>query len=759
MKVEFVEFGAMLPDLNPERLLEDISKRAYNACAKNEKCFEIIELRQIKGESGNITDIIIVDCYNVRVPSRNGTGIKPKERLALVFPADRMPEVRALRKNFPIVPHTNDVPAGEPVSLCLYSEPWSALERTWTPEKHLQRILWWLEKTADGTLHAGDQPVEPIFFESPFEVVLPPDYEEKTAGGSYGLIFERVDLSPGKFKTLRGMILPKEKAGTGKAVNTKVLMMRLPPIVHGQIESLPHTLGQLDEQLERRGVSFIPILQKCIRDKTPPEGLNRDVDENCLLILTIPVKRDERFDPERLDRRGYAIGKCLARLGEETGALTLGAKNRCFYTPLIGAADDYGKAKEWRSIQLDPVSITVDVSKERARKLSAIEPATCNFKGVLAGVGALGGMLAEIWSNEAWGEWVFIDSDTLKPHNVIRHVAKNEHIGRYKVEAVKKAVEMNFPFGHYSATAVPDSVTSFDSKEVAHALDSAELLVDATTTLEAPRDLSRRNNIPRSVSVFLTPSGNGSVLLMESGDRTTRLSSLEAQYYRAVIESSWGSDHLKENLSGMWVGAGCRDVSAVLSYDAVQLHAAILARQVRLLKDDSCSRIRVWTSDLANGSVDFYDIPVMAPACAESGGWIVNYDSGIQEKLGRMRREHTPAETGGVLVGYIDQKLKTIFIVDALPAPSDSVGDSTGFIRGVSGLEAAVEEIRKRTAMIVGYIGEWHSHPPLTGATPSPTDRILVKTLAEALAVDGQPFLMIIVAAGGEISVTVKQGI
>ncbi len=118
---------------------------------------------------------------------------------------------------------------------------------------------------------------------------------------------------------------------------------------------------------------------------------------------------------------------------------------------------------------------------------------------------------------------------------------------------------------------------------------------------------------------------------------------------------------------------------------------------------------------------------------------------------------HLPNETGGIILGYIDHKLNHIYIVDVLNAPADSEADLTGFTRGVQGLMATLDEVSQRTAGIVGYIGEWHSHPEFTSAYPSSLDRALIKELADALELDGHPALMIIVGRTGEVSVSVKE--
>jgi integrative and conjugative element protein (TIGR02256 family) len=227
---------------------------------------------------------------------------------------------------------------------------------------------------------------------------------------------------------------------------------------------------------------------------------------------------------------------------------------------------------------------------------------------------------------------------------------------------------------------------------------------------------------------------------------------LEAQYYRGIIYSDWGENHLREHNRVPFVGAGCRDVSAIISNESVQIHAATLARQIRLLRDKPEPYIRVWTTDIETGSLNFIEVPVSEEIKVILGGWRVIWDAEIQHKLDSMRNKHLPKETGGVIIGYIDQKLKAIYIVDILEAPADSESDRTGFIRGIDGLEKALAEILRRTANIVGYIGEWHSHPPFASAFPSSLDKTLIEKLSNMLALDGQPALMVIAGKAGDIS-------
>jgi hypothetical protein len=754
--VEYIPFGEKYPNLDSDCLKESVARNTLAIC-QGSKDFEIIELRHLQKDDGKTSDVIVVDCVNDQVPSRNPVGIKTRERLALVFTPGQAPEVRALRKDFPVVSHLHSTPLHEPAWLCLYFEPWTAVERNWTPQIHLRRILWWLSETAKGRLHREDQPLEALYYNSPYEIVLPPNFDEKVKNPSLSLTFNAIELSSGGFKTVRGVFVPRIKAQADRIPGVDILMFQLPPVIHGVIERYPDKLGELHDQFKARGAPFLEDLKNLIREKTPQKGLIRNPAGTCLLILSVPVKREAAVDYETYDVRAFLLMKDLATLGETTGALTL-YQGKLFVVPLLGGVET-NEAIAWRETSIFPIEVKWDVTKGFARKASNIDEKTANFKGVLAGVGALGSTIADLWAKECWGEWTFIDNDFLKTHNVVRHIARNLHIGQLKVDVVKKMVEMNYHDGYYLAKAVASSATNWTNPEVKDAITEADLLIDATTSLEVPREFSQRDDVPRSASVFLTPSGCDSVLIIEDANRKVRLDCLEVQYYRAIINSVWGENHLDGHGGTLWVGAGCRDISAIISNETILLHAATLSKQLRLLRSQPESRIRIWSTDKDNsGILKMHEFQIYEPLHYAIGEWRVVLDKGIHEKLCKMRNSHLPSETGGVILGYVDQIIKAIYVVDVLQAPPDSEADETGFTRGVEGLEAILNEIYRRTAYIVGYLGEWHSHTAFSSAYPSPLDRILIETLAQTLAFDGQPALMVIVGSAGELSISVKGG-
>lgn len=200
----------------------------------------------------------------------------------------------------------------------------------------------------------------------------------------------------------------------------------------------------------------------------------------------------------------------------------------------------------------------------------------------------------------------------------------------------------------------------------------------------------------------------------------------------------------------MWTGAGCRDFSAVIAGELIALHAANLARMIRVRIAETDAAVLIWRYDPATGAVSSDRYEPASPRITEVGGLRVVWDDSLRAKLWGWREEHFPNETGGVLLGFFDLQMRSVFVVDALPAPTDSKEEPGGFVRGVEGLQETVEEAGRRTANIVRYIGEWHSHPPKHGASASGDDVILLAKLAAGLREEGLPALMLIVGDGEE---------
>lgn len=745
---EFHDFGEPTPD---DTELEEHTGAIFRAVVLHSD-FRFVEKRTYQG----LANVIVVDCFCDGVPTRNNIGIRNKERLALVYlPNEAIPyQVRALRKGFPPTLHQNQVPKGEPAALCVYFQPWSALERSWTPQLHLNTIVWWLENCATGNLHPEEQPLEQLYFESPIHFVLPADFEEKSKNPDLRLAIAPILTPSPNITIVRSLFVPLKWDETQAIRAFECLFLSLNPVIHSAVENYPYTLGELQDQLIHRGSEVISSLVAELGRLAAGGGIPSSPDESkTLLLLDIPIRRTESANPERRGPTAFMVLQSLTKLGEATGILFGPTKGKHHLVTKIGRQKQQETA--WRKIPILPLAVEHSITRQFAQSFSGLADGACDFNAVLAGVGALGSALAQIWTREGWGNWTFIDSDYIRPHNIARHIALDSHIGMPKVQAVSQMTAAVFLPGYLKIVGISANANDKHNADVSRAIGDAQLLIDATTTLEVPRDLSNDDKAPRSASAFLTPSGMHSALLMEDERRINRLDSLEAQYYRAIIQSGWGKEHLLGHQGRLWVGAGCRDVTAVIPYDLILMHAAMLSKQIREARLAPSAAIRVWEFQEQARTLLSNEVAVSPSAQCAFGDWTIRFDAEILRKMADLRTSHLPKETGGIVVGYYDQKLRNIYVVDILEPPSDSEESETGFIRGQNGLKDILEEIAERTAYVVEYIGEWHSHPQYSSAWPSSLDVALLAYLEERLSSEGKPGLILILG-DKEISFVLK---
>lgn len=753
----FIEWGKTLAKVTPD-VLPDAPLRALLRTCQEHPDIDVVELRC--APDGVAWHAIVVDAGDGTVAPRNAAGIYPRERLALIYrPAAEMPfEVRALRDNFPETLHQNAVGADEPCSLCLYDQPWSALERGWTPGKFLTRILQWLEGTASGSLHADDQVLEQLFFDSGLHVILPAGFTQTIQDRTQTVHVNLAHQSPQRV-TLVASVVP---AGTHNpwGATYQPLTCELNGVAHPPIQGIPRSLGELEARLQHVGSSLFPALVHTVREAATG-GIaltGNDVQRKTLLLLRIPRLRDGQI--ERTDVLGFVLHTDVARLGLVLGVLQQVQPQGPAYAFDELNVDDATTSPQppseaWQAIGITPVHVRHSMDRSSARYLSGLSESNGVFRGVLAGVGALGSALTALWAREAWGCWDLVDPDVVEPHNVVRHLAHHGHVGLPKVEVVHGFMQSTLGESCTDTLALRTKANATGETMLDVALSRAHLLVDATTTLEVPRDWSQRD-VPRAASIFLTPSGGGSVLLLEDAARIVRLAALEAQYYRAVLREDWGNGHLHHPQS-VRLGAACRDRSLVMSASQIGLHAALLSQGLQRSNAQASATVWVWSQDAQTSAVTFHDVPVHAVRQQTMGAWIVYWDVGLEEEMRAMRKQALPNETGGILLGTIDHKAHTIHLVEACPAPVDSVVSLASFTRGKHGVAEARQACLERTRGMVDYVGEWHSHPRATSATPSMVDVELLSRLANSLSADGVPALMVIVGDKGDVSVSLGE--
>ena len=722
------------------------TRALLNALAR-QRDFELVRLARLHLADETTRECLVVDLTCDGVTKHNRYGIQYRERLAIVVSDDRreLPAVYALRKGFPRLAHQHQAPGGSPAHLCLYFGPVSDVLRTWTPEQFIRRIQWWMVMNARGELHAADQPLDHLFFTSKYELILPWNFEALSRTTSEFIVAKRERPDGG----ITHFLIPKQSIGAERPSTAILIDVTLPPILGAAVEVDPVTLGQLADLLSARNVDLLPLLTPKLRELVNEYGAPvRSDNPLTIILLHIPIWRDPNGEPEKTSHRAFALTSNPLEVGRATGALI--RHDGKYFSSVIELEPSH--PSEWRDLLIGPMEVLSENTPSQARAQAGItNPGPI---GVVIGAGALGSAILNLWGRNGWGQWTVVDKDHVRPHNLSRHTAISAQIGLPKVEAVAE-LQHAATNGANVFSAIVGDASDPAQADAASASTAAKLVVDASASLDYPRYASTVDTYARHAAVFVTPSANAGVAMLEDEYRTKRLRTIEAQYYRELIQRDWGRDHLDGNLGTFWSGASCRDISMVMPYARLFAHASTFAEQIPLMIETGEALIRIWQRSGARGGVEVHDIAVATELHWSVGDLDVYFDQEGERQLRTLRQNALPNETGGILLGYHDLSINSLIIVAGLPAPPDSEGSPGSFERGIEGLKATVEEASRRTAGIVGYVGEWHSHPRGHSASPSQDDWLQLIHLAIGMSDDGLPAVQMII---GERDVQVLAG-
>ncbi|ELQ3336638.1 hypothetical protein R2N21_006616, partial [Pseudomonas aeruginosa] len=379
---------------------------AFRACPYT----EVRELRYEATESSR-TEYIVIDAGDGTVDADNPAGIRRQERLAIsIDPQYRVKVlVHTLRKNFPSLSHQHARVPGRPRTLCLYEAGWAAVELSWTAQRFIARMFWWLRDSAQLKLHRDDQPLEQLFYMSPYQLILPSNYAEYATADGKTLSIGKVSV--GESVMLRAF---PSNGAESQSKAMRVVSFLVPPVDSTSVVSAPETLGELENQLKAWGSELEQHLYEYVYEAIS-EGVSPSAGIGEGILVLVGVPRTRQGDSERMDVLGYMMRASLFELAQAFDMLgPREPEGHYLRIQLVGG----GHGAAWRSLELVPVEVRWELTAKAARDLSAISAEEPQFHAVLAGVGALGSALADLWIRQGWGNWTYIDPDRLMPHNL-----------------------------------------------------------------------------------------------------------------------------------------------------------------------------------------------------------------------------------------------------------------------------------------------------------------------------------------------------
>lgn len=706
---------------------------------------EIPHARLVECRENEQSSSVIVE-LDVQVSQLPCHDIRPTECVAIRFrdSDDHWPAVFALRNDFPRdLLHLLLVEIGEPVALCINEQDYAEAKARWTPARYILEVRSWLARAADEQLHAPDQPLERILIRADGHLVVPQAVMDGAApaaecavaamgGGLYALV------APDDLKRM----------GWQDAGGYVWAHLRAPARQHGTVfYGVPKSLADLLKTTHDWGWDIRKEMEAIVRGWFSVGK----ADQHPIFLIFFPLKRSADIpDPETVDVWAFTTNSTVRQVGIDLGLLA----SEGGQTSLLLVRSDTGtEGNKTELIVLNPQPL---LSSKSAAHLNGRETSPA-IRTTVVGVGAVGSQVLTNIVRSGMAPQHVIDHDRLLPHNVARHQLTNTFLGASKAAAMAGFANSILQSSEPVSAIYADVTAPGDAAEsVKTALQNVDVILDFSASVAVARHLAVSTiSDARRISLFLNPAGSDLVLFAEDRNRTVRLDEIEAQYYWHVAASQDLDGHLAHP-EQVRTARSCRDLSSRIPQSRVATLCGIGSEMILRHMEVAEMLAAIWRMDPTIGTVRRVDLEISPTIRFRVGGWQVSISCSAVQRLRQLRAEKHPKETGGVLIGSWDTERKLMYIVGALAAPSDSTEEREAFFRGAEGLRAEVSAIQNKTANMLGYVGEWHSHPDGIAPIPSADDKRLYEWLADKMKLEGYPPTMLIIGQGGDFSCMIE---
>lgn len=406
----------------------------------------------------------------------------------------------------------------------------------------------------------------------------------------------------------------------------------------------------------------------------------------------------------------------------------------CFYTLDFYAANALPDGDE---TPVRPAAHRDEITPALLATLSGLPSESDPTPWALIGSGSLGSKICLHMGRAGRGPTAVVDPAMMAPHNAARH-AMIPYTGDMQILSMDmKARQLR------QALAGLSQDCAAITEDIANVLAKPGLakqawgkktwaVVNTTASLRVRAALCSSALTQRVIEALLYTEGKLGLIATEGRDRNPNIGDLVTEFYALGRDDEHIAPLLypqedAHEVVRVTVGEGCASPTMQVSDGKISMYAAslseyLLSRQERGLPDGGELVIgRLQDTGLG---VTWERIPV-APTtivAAENGmPWTIRINPRAAYKISREVARYPMAETGGVLLGRQEEATQSFYIVDVLPAPTDSVRTPTEFTLGTRGLKKTLEDYVRSTNVALYCLGTWHSH--LAPSGPSTIDK------------------------------------
>ena len=749
---------------------ENLSKEIKCAITELKEAFPE---QNIEALNWNNSSIAISLDVSVNIPSRgtiNGIDIHEREPIFLLLDRQNyphsVPSVYYNRKDFPAtqLPHLNPTFDGIPASFCLHrgsTDNWFAEH---TIVDLVERTSNWLSDASRGHLIREEDGFEPtrinygfiysIFDPVVFSNIVEEAWRKSQGKSGFAFLWYKFSKKPSKIASIRVdsyAIQLIQSIGAGS--------LRKSIEVSNKINCLSKDLNRIDGRLfgilvwpPRKQICnkfFAQLPQNTLELKKWANGLgvqledafqqysSNDLNISGVIPVSIVIPR-----PQSL------IGK-QSHLEPISFIVMTGAGN-CT------------NAELWReSIKVEAISHRDPLTLKLARYISSRQDNFYQNQLLFLGCGAIGSKLIFHLARSGQGKMTLVDHDIMSPHNLVRHALMGNCIAQNKADAIKNIlIEMYEDDPDIEIDTMKESALNIFLGTNREILDKYNLIIDSTAS-PIILNLLQGAILPKTLSCCrceIADDGRIGLMSIEGNKRNPRLDDLQVAIFDSAITkreiSSWlrsnkkkSEDELGSYLSEINIGISCSSDTMKLSDDIVSLHTSYFSIGIKNIEKEMNKRngqiqISFCTenhNDKHSGDSSFeaalFQFKVLPVDIVQSENdqyWQIRLKNGIKEQLHDEFRRAMPNETGGLLIGRINQKAKIIYVTSFLKAPQDSTSSPCAFKMGIDDIPEEINRINELTGGMLGYVGEWHTHPngePELSFVDENTKRLIKKYL------------------------------
>lgn len=352
----------------------------------------------------------------------------------------------------------------------------------------------------------------------------------------------------------------------------------------------------------------------------------------------------------------------------------------------------------------------------------------------IVGCGSVGSKLAMHLARSGARILAVTDNGMLRPHNMARHALARNPVPMFK--APELAAELG-ALGTAPASHIDNVIAALGNPADLRRIipDATGLVVNTTASRlvrEALSACAAGKTKARVTEVALFGRGDGAFVLAEGSGGNPSLSQLEASLYATVTKRErqllFDPD---AGLTQVQIGEGCGSLTMPMTDARLSAMTAMATEELARMAPTVTGGFAVGVRDRTGFTTSWrrIDVPAFHRVKVEGGDWTLDISDDVVRRIRDEIAAYSAVETGGLMVGTCNSRLRAITVVDILPAPEDSKRSAALFVLGTRGLKKLVGQRYRESGGSLFDVGTWHSH--LADQGPSALDWKTAKSLAE----------------------------